>query len=695
MACPFQRNSVGLLFTYTPMKRCFSLWLCMCAALWLYGQDKRKVDSLRSVITLAANDSVTINAWNDLSFEYQKVDPDSALLLAQKAQALSVKVSYMAGQATALHNIGNVNYFKGEFSTALGFYEKALVLRYRTGNKKDIARTIGNIGNVHFARGDYDKAMIFYQRMFSTGDSIKDAVTLADANGNIANVYMMKGSYDKSLEYNLRSLKIREALNDTRGMEHSYNNIGGIYFNQGNNVKALEYIKKALYLQERIGNKKGMSDSYQNIGSIYYHLKSIDSAFAYFNRSMKITEELGNRSGIAGGYDNFGNIYKENKQYTKAIEYHKKAAALYEEIGDQKGMANAYGNLGGDYTVTGDFPTALLYINKALEIGKRTGAKYYIRNAYDFFAVLYKKMNDPRKALGYEELSTAMGDSLLNEENTRNIAEMQTRFDTEKKEKEIELLQKDSNLKELELSASSEKNRSLQTLIYVLAGGLLLLFALVLLIYRGSGQKKKNNALLTTTNEELNRQKEMTEQKNQLIVDSVDYAQTLIGLRLPTSSAFKKYFSDVVIIDRPADIIGGCMYSLFGDEEDVWIVTIDCATTGIPGAFLALSAQQVCERVMSRKNDAAIEDLFHSLSEELETVMSEKGVHLALVNYRKRTALSSKSGDGMYVQEGNNWITISNHKNIPAVITSAEELEQQLQQAAAASADTLIIGLKK
>ena len=571
------------------MKRTFFIFLSLHAFLFsLHAQNRRRIDSLLSLLSACRTDTTRVDLCNNICFEFQKINPDSALLFVNRALDLGKKIGFQKGIGAAIHNSGNIFYFKGEFSKALGFYQDALALREKIGDKKDIARTTGTIGNVHFSQGNYDKALVYYQKMLELGRSISDSATIADAQGNIANVYYGQGHYDRSLEFNLLSLRTRELLNDVAGMEHSYNNIAGIFFSQHNDIKALEYIKRSLALQQNAGNKKGMADSYENIGNIYYHLDSMDRAFDYFNRSLRITEELGNKAGIANAYDNLGSIYRQNKQYAKALELHKKSLAICEEIGDQKGMANALGNLGDDYMMTNDFADAKQCIARSLDIGRKTGAKYYIKNAYDYYVKLYKRLNDPKKALEYYELSSAIGDSLLNEANTRSIAEMQTRFDTEKKEKEISLLQKNKSLQDLELAEKEASNNRMAIITWCMLGLLLFIGAFVFFVVRSTNGKRKLNAALERKNEELLHQKEIVEQKNMLITDSIDYAQTLLHTREPSPGLLDKFFARHSILENASETVNGIAWSAAEENDGIFLMMVDSRTPGIPGSFIAL-----------------------------------------------------------------------------------------------------------
>ena len=609
-----------------------------------------------------AADTSKANSLNQLSLEFQKVSLDSARLFAKRALMLSEKIKYTAGKGFALNNIGSCYYMQSNLDTALTYYEMALAIREKLNNIKDIGRSLGNIGNIYYARADYDKANEYYSKQLAIGIKANNKIAMADGYGNVANIFMAHGDYTKSLDYNLKSLKIREDLNDKKGMDHSYNNIGGIYFAQGDYAKATEYITRSLQLQMSIGNKKGTADSYHNLGSIYFHLDSLEKALEFFNHSLDIVRELGDKMGTANAYDNMGAIYIKTKQPLKAIDYQQKALQIFREVGNQKGEAVALNNLGSDFTEINNFPVAIQNLNASMVISKRIGAKDAIKNTYDYFVILYKKLKDPKKALANYELSAAYGDSLLNEESANSMIEMQTKFDTEKKQKEIEILQKDKKLKELALTAGDEKNRSLQTLLYVLIGGILLMGALVLLVYRENKQKRKNNELLENINKELHKQKEITEQKNQLITDSVDYAQTLIDLRLPTENELKKFFKGSVCIIQAADIIGGCMYALFQTKTKVYVVVVDCRTQGIPGAFLALRAQQSFRQIMEDQKEIILVDAFICFKHELEKNIGIKDPEIVMIEHDLENKKLAIENSGMDSSKENSFTVIKNFK---------------------------------
>jgi len=234
----------------------------------------------------------------------------------------------------------------------------------------------------------------------------------------------------------LRSLKMFEEMGDKKGIAKNLNNIGIVYREQGNYDKAIDHYLRSLKIFEESDDKQRIAISLNNLGTVYYEQGNYDKTIDYFLRSLKIDEEAGDKQGIAGSLNNIGEVYREQGKYELAIEY----------------------------------------VNRSLSIAQEIGFKELIKYTYENLSVIYAKQNRFRQAYEYYQLYSEVKDSILNKESSKQINEMEAKYESEKKEKEIELLKKDQQLKGSRLN-----------MFYVLSGGLTLLFIaamLLLLIYR-------------------------------------------------------------------------------------------------------------------------------------------------------------------------------------------------------------------
>jgi len=359
-----------------------------------------------------------IEVLNKLAYEYKVQSTEKCIKYANQALKLSQKLNHRKGEATALKIVGIGYKLTGNNDKALESIQKALAIFEKLDDKEN------------------------------TADSIKE----------IGLIYLDKDKYDTALEFLFNSLKISEEISDKKGIANTLTNIGAVYFCLRKFSKALEYYKKALQIDKELGNKKGIADSFFNIALANIVLGNTDLALKNYLKTPEIYEELGDKEGLANSYLNLGVFYAGLKDYKKSEGYFFKSLKLQEEIGNKIQIARLSTNLGELYSRQKQFDKALIYLKKGLNSAKEIEAKVVIRNIYLNLSDLYSGIGDYKEALEYHKLYFEVNKEIFNENSSKQIAEMQTRYDTLKKEKEIEsltknnvLLQKDNEIQKLRL----------------------------------------------------------------------------------------------------------------------------------------------------------------------------------------------------------------------------------------------------
>jgi hypothetical protein len=172
------------------------------------------------------------------------------------------------------------------------------------------------------------------------------------------------------------------------------------------------------------------------------------------------------------------------------------------------------------YVEKKNYPMALKHFFGSYELGKKLGSRDRLIDVYANIHLTYSLMKDFEKAYNFQRLYTETKDTIFSEENNRQMAEMQTRFETEKKDKE--LLKKDAEKKQLMADA---KQKSTERNAFI--AGFILMIGLAFFIFRSYRQKKAANELLTDKNLIIEKQKHMVEEKQKEILDSIHYAQRI------------------------------------------------------------------------------------------------------------------------------------------------------------------------
>lgn len=406
----------------------------------LYGQNYErglssesieKVDSLWNVYKMAKHDTIRIKLLIEkMGKIYESINPDSAILLYNKAIVLTDK------------NLIS------PFVTTQTLHELML---YKSSSLR-------NIGLVHYLQGNYNKAIEFYLKSLKVNEELNGKERISDDYIHIGNFHYLLGNYDSANEFYFKALKINEEINDKEGMSSCYLNIGCVYYSQKSYSKAMEFYFKSLKIKEELGDKKGMSDGYLNIGTIYYSQNNLDKANEFYLKALKIEEESGDKKGMSESYSNIGNIYHSKGNYHKAIELFIKALKIKEELNDKEGMVYCYASIGSMYISLADSSTfnksirlnclnqAIEYGTKAMALANEIKATSSKNTASQTLMLAYKKLGDFEKSLEYAEIFIVTNDSIFSEEKIKAITEMGTKYETQKKEEKIKLLNKEKQL---------------------------------------------------------------------------------------------------------------------------------------------------------------------------------------------------------------------------------------------------------
>ncbi len=362
-----------------------------------------KVDRLKQVILSQDEDLASIDKKVDLAQKLLNTNLDSAYRLSEQAYQASKEMLYEKGLMTSSNMLGN--YFQ--------------------------------------RKGDLPKSINYYNESKNIALKLKDNKGLASVNNNLGIVYLNQGEFPKALAAFIEGLNYEKKRADQKGVAESYNNIAVVHFYQSDFDKCAEFLKKSVAISEAIKDSSTMKKGYNNIGAVLEQAKKYDEALYYYSKTYRISQALGEKLDMSIAVQNMANIYVYKKDFKTAQEYYNQSVALKKEIGDFNGLATIYVSIGAMYGKARDFGTAKEYIEQALAISKEKGLANQELSAYKSLRELYQETGDFKKALDFELKHTNLKDSLYNIEKTKSIAELQTKFETADKEKQLALREAD------------------------------------------------------------------------------------------------------------------------------------------------------------------------------------------------------------------------------------------------------------
>lgn len=350
-------------------------------------------------------------------------------------------------------------------------------LNYDITNTSGIEKvdTLNALFRYHLNRNP-KKAVEYTQEALHLAQEIDYKKGIATALNNMGVAYKNQGIFDKSLKFYIEALEINREIENKEGIANALNNIGTIYSLKYDHERALGYFKEALSIYENLGNEDRISGGLNNIGNVYSDLKRYDEALEYYNRALELSEKNGNVKISLDPITNIGNIFFFQNNYSKALDYYRRSLEIEKESGNLSGQAYALTNIGVTYFRMDNLEEAFKNIEMAEEVAVSIDANFLLRNIYRTKADIYYLQNKLKEAYETRIIYDKVKDYVYSEESSRRLAQLETAFEFQEKEKELEILRKENDINDLKI-----KNSRIIVIIAVM--GAILLLAGLFIVY--------------------------------------------------------------------------------------------------------------------------------------------------------------------------------------------------------------------
>ncbi|MGD8781283.1 MAG: tetratricopeptide repeat protein [Ignavibacteria bacterium] len=332
----------------------------------------------------------------------------------------------------------------GQFDKALEEARTTIKLAEKEKNNNVLGEIYISAGFIYCSLSEYDSSSYYTEKAMEIYNELDDSLGIARVKINRANILNDKGDYSGSLKLNIEAASVFEKNKDTSGLALVYNNIGMGNLKHEYYSQALEYLLKAVSISERLKDTLQLGMDYVNLGIAYRQQDSLYLAEESYRKALNIAEKLKSVEDIARISMNLGLVLTNKKEYDKAIKYYHISMEMCEKLSHKYGIMVNLINIGDLYLQINNLSKAEAYSQKALryveELKLPREETILTENLY----TIYKKLGYFEKALYYFEKSKVLSDSLSNETNREQFLEIQTKYETEKKERQIAVLQKES-----------------------------------------------------------------------------------------------------------------------------------------------------------------------------------------------------------------------------------------------------------
>ena len=462
------------------MKRIIFLLLLLFVGLFSLPcfSQQSKIDSLLQVLKTSNEDTNKVNTLNALGRETRNTgDYEVSREYSRKALLLSEKINFEKGKISAYINRGMTHFYQNNFPVALENESIALSISTKLKDKRSIANCNNNMALVYTYQGNYSKALANHKAALKSYEELADTTGMIRSYHNTGIVYFEQANYPEALHSYLSSLKLSEKTGDKHGMAGDYLNIGGVYIKQKKYSEGLKMYTSALKLFEELDAKHQVSSCYAQMSQVYADLNEYEKALETSQKAISLLEPLGELIGLAQAKDVRAQVFLELKNYKEAERILQENLKAYREAGDSANTANTLNNIGYAFLKQRKYREAIKYVQSGLSLARETGSTERVSYSYLWLAESYEGMNDYKNAYRFQKLYTSLSDSMFNETKNNQIEEMKAKYETDKKDHDIALLNKDKEIREGEI----KKQKQLK---YSFIGGFGLVIILLLFGYR-------------------------------------------------------------------------------------------------------------------------------------------------------------------------------------------------------------------
>lgn len=310
-----------------------SFFIFLLMLIGVYGQDKKRIDSLNKILLEVAEDTNRIYTLCELTAQYASIDAEKALGYANEALRISKKIKHKYSEGYALNMIGYIYDYQSEFDKATDFYLQSLKIKEEIGDQSGIAASYQNLGVLAYFQGDLDKALQNYQEALDIKKSISDKDGVSLILNNIGIVYRKQKLYDKALDSYKEALQIKKELNKSASsIAATIQNIGVVYQYKGDYQKARQYLEESLFLEEKANNCYGITGSWIALGILYSEENKIEEAKELLSKGLEISQDCNTKDFQLQAYQLFIHIDTTQNNYREAFYHQQKYLSIIKEL---------------------------------------------------------------------------------------------------------------------------------------------------------------------------------------------------------------------------------------------------------------------------------------------------------------------------------------------------------------------------
>lgn len=471
----------------------FTLLLCISNFHLSYGQPD--VKALESKLQFMEDDTAKVNALINLGEKYCSIENDKALMFLQEAFTIATDEQYNVGIGRSLMWQGRVYYYKDDYPLALKYLEKARVIL-------ELENELKNQSFIYFAKGE---------------------------------IYRINGDYIHALESYTNALRIAERLEDAKWTSTFYGSIGRVHLDRKEPEKAMKYFRESLRNKQLIDDEKGISNLFTCMGMSFEEINQLDSALNYHNQALAIRSRLHINRAVAGSEYNKGGILIKLNKPAEAESSLMTSLQIFTDLEEKTGVIIATLRL-AEARNNQNMANADQLAVEALEMAREINNPNLVSHAYKVLSGIYARQASFQESYQYLLKHKKLQDSILSTERERMLTEFEAKFQSEKKDNQIKLLQQ-------ETETHRKNNILLVILIVVFAAVIVLLFLLFRLKSTAFNRQEK---LREQENIIHAQEQKLIEKENQILQEQLESKNRELASKALEMLRFNETISSII-----------------------------------------------------------------------------------------------------------------------------------------------------
>ncbi|MGD9977464.1 MAG: SpoIIE family protein phosphatase [Bacteroidales bacterium] len=540
-------------------------------------------------------------------------------------------------------------YYKSDnYEDALINANQALIFAYEVGREQQTEIVYRLLAEIHFAKDLIWESTEYLYNGYKLSQAIRDTAKITWYMLSISQAEEYLGRFSDAMDINLNAIEFFKTTGDSLSLAKIYRAQGVVHTELGNNTTAQSYLEKAIALLGQYNDSLNIGLAYLSLSNLEIQRDKLFEAQNDLNRSMKSLKS------VSPKYYNrcqtyLGVVNNCNRKYSSTIDLLTGVAQEQMVGNDRYGLSLTFSVLGDAYHLLGNSVKAVECYNRCLKVAREGNLNNFIRRAYKGLAKIYGQSGQQNQAYAYLSRYVSITDSLFNQQKISEANRLENQALIRLKEKEI------SAQKEQLISNSEklEQEKQKQTLLVII---LVLAFGVILFAFREFQHKKRANTLLTEQKTEIERQKNMLENRTKDITDSLNYARRIQKAILHSAQQPEDFFQDSFLIFLPKELVSGDFYWLKMVDNQILFAVADCTGHGAPGAFMSIIGTFGLNHIVSELGEThpgevlnQLNELFHNSFEQREGAEIFDGMDVGFCNYNPKTRELKFAGANIYL----------------------------------------------